>query len=278
MKQSRFSSFRGLFMAAVILSAGAFMSGCSQIDTGNIGVVTSFGKTNAEELPQGVHMTWFASVGEFTAKEVAMSLNDMKPKAKDNLTITDLDIDVYFQPNPGMVADTTMKYKGDVAKYEGDLLAGYNKVSREARESVYKAAAEFPATLMHTKRTELSSRVQQILQAELDASDKGVWTITSVNIRNLVTDPGIEASIRQAAETDQAINRMNKEKTLAIAEAEKMREIAKGQADSNEIVAKSLTPQLIRLREIESQTAFAKAGTHTVLMGGGGGNALINVK
>jgi regulator of protease activity HflC (stomatin/prohibitin superfamily) len=263
-------------MSAVLFAAVA-LAGCSQIDTGNVGVVTSFGKTSAEELPQGVHMTWFASVGEFTAKEVAMPLNDLKPKAKDNLTITDLDVDIYFQPNPGMVADTTIKYKGDAAKYEGDLLAGYNKVSREARESVYKAAAEFPATIMHTKRTELSALIQKTLQAELNASDKGVWTITSVNIRNLVTDPGIEASIRQAAETDQAINRMNKEKTLAIAEAEKAREIAKGQADANEIVARSLTPQLIRLREIESQTAFAKAGTHTVLMGGSS-NALINVK
>jgi prohibitin 1 len=272
---------KSLFRMAAMLCAGfaiAVSAGCSQIDTGNVGVVTSFGKTNPEELSQGVQMTWLASVGEFTAKEVNLQMNDMKPKAQDNLTISDLDVDIYFQPNPALIADTVIKYKGDVVKYEGDLLAGFNKISREAREAVYSSVAKFPATTMHTKRTELSAEIQAKLQSELEKSDKGTWLITSVNVRNLVTDPGIEASIRLAAETDQAIARANKEKQLATAEAEKMREIARGQADANRIVADSLTPQLLRLKEIDAQAAFAGAGTHTVLMGGGGAGALINVK
>lgn len=259
------------------LALATLLSGCSQIDSGNVGVVTSFGKVNPEELPQGVHMTWFAGVDEFTAKEVPMQLNDLKPKAADNLTISDLDVDIYFQPTPGKIAETVLKYKGDTTRYEGDYVAGFNKLSREARESIYSAVATFPATTMHTKRTELAAEIQKRLQAELERTDPGVWSITSVNVRNLLTDPGIEQSIRAAAETDQAIARANKEKQLAIAEAEKMREIARGQADANDIVAKSLTPNLIRLKEIEAQAAFAKSGTHTVLMGGSA-TPLINVK
>lgn len=261
-----------------IVAALAVSSGCSQIDTGNVGVVTSLGKVNPEELPQGVHITWFSGVDEFTAKEVPMQMNDLKPKALDNLTISDLDVDIYFQPTPGKIADTVIKYKGDITKYEGDFVAGYTKLSREARESIYSAVALFPAMTMHTKRVDLSVEIQRRLQAELERSDPGVWLITSVNVRNLVTDPGIEASIRLAAETDQAIARATKEKQLAIAEAEKMREIAKGQADANDIVARSLTPNLIRLKEIEAQKAFAGAGTHTVLMGGGSSGTFVNVK
>lgn len=273
-----FSRGFGRLLSTLALSVAAFaMTACSQIDSGNVGVVTSFGKVNPEELQQGVHMTWFAGVDEFTAKEVPMQLNDLKPKAADNLTISDLDVDIYFQPTPGKIADTVLKYKGDMVRYEGDYVAGFNKLSREARESIYKSVALFPATTMHTKRTELSAEIQKMLQAELEKSDPGSWTITSVNVRNLLTDPGIEQSIRAAAETDQAIARAQKEKELAIAEADKMREIAQGQADANDILARSLTPNLIRLKEIEAQAAFAKAGTHTVLMGGGA-TPLINVK
>jgi prohibitin 1 len=277
------SKFKSLLALAVLACSAFAITGCSQIDSGNVGVVKSFGKTSAEELPQGTHLTWLATVDEFTSKEVSLSFDNMKPKAHDNLTISDLDVDIYYQANPSLIAETVVKYQGDVVKHKqvvpggtGDLIAGYNRVSRAAREAIYQGVAEFPATTMHTKRSELADRIQKILQKELDTSDKGAWTVTGVNVRGLVTDPAIESSIRAAAETDQAIARANKEKELAVVEAAKAREVAKGQADANNIVAASLTPQLIRLKEIEAQKAFAGAGTHTVLMGQGGGS-LINV-
>jgi prohibitin 1 len=276
-----------IFSLVFAVFAMAFMVGCSQIDTGNVGVVRSMGKTDLQELPQGVHLTWFATVGEFTTKEVSFGLNDLKPKALDNLTIADLDVDIYFQAVPGMVAEASTKYQGDVVRHKdivpngtGDLVVGYNRVSREAREAVYRAVGEFPATTMHTKRAELADRIQKLLQAELDKSDKGTWIVTSVNVRNLVTDPAIEKSIRAAAETDQQIARAKKEEELAKAEANKLREIAKGQADANQIISASLTPALkeIRLAELQRDTALAIAGKagNTVLMGSG--VPLVNVK
>lgn len=280
-------SLRKFFSIIALAMFAALLTGCSQIDTGNVGVVRSFGKTGTEELPQGVHLTWFATVGEFTTKEIAFQLNDLKPKAQDNLTIADLDLDIYYQTNPSMVAETSIKYQGDVVRHRdivpngtGDLVVGFSRLSREAREAVYNAVAQFPATTMHTKRAELSAKVQQLLQAELDKSDKGVWTITGVNVRNLVTDPAIEKSIRAAAETDQQIARAKKEEELAKAEANKLREIAKGQADANQIISASLTPALkeIRLAELQRDTALAIAGKpgNTVLMGSG--TPLVNVK
>lgn len=282
-------SIRNFFSVLAIALAAMFMVGCSQIDTGNVGVVRSLGKTSAEELPQGVHMTWFATVSEVTTKEVSFQLNDLKPKAADNLTISDLDIDIYYQANPALVADVSIKYQGDVVRHKdivpggtSDLVVGFGRVSREAREAVYNAVAEFPAMTMHTKRAEVSSRVQKLLQAELDKTDKGAWVITGINVRNLVTDPAIEKSIRAAAETDQQIARATKEEELAKAEARKLREIAKGQADANQIISASLTPALkeIRLAELQRDTALAiasKAG-NTVLMGGQGANLMLGAK
>lgn len=272
-------------VAALVL---AVASGCSQIDTGNVGVVRTFGKTDPVELPQGVHVTWFATVGEFTTKEVFFSLDDLKPKAQDNLTISDLDVDVYFQANPNLVAETSAKYQGDVVRHgdivkggTGDLVVGFNRVSREAREAIYRAVGDFPATTMHTKRAELSARIQGLLQAELNKSDKDAWVVTGVNVRNLVTDPAIEKSIRANAEMDQHIARVNKEKELATAQAAADIERARGQAQANRLVSESLTPALkeIRLAEIQRDTAVAIAGKagNTVLLGGSNQNVLLGV-
>jgi prohibitin 1 len=268
-------------IAALALIAAA---GCTQIDSGNVGVSTTRGKIALDERPQGTYFTPIETITEFTTKEVSFQLLDLKPKSSDNLTMSDVDIDVYFKATPDKVADTVTKYQGDVVRHKDvvpnssstDLIAGYNKVSREARESVYRAVAAFPATTMHTKRDELAAVIRKNLQSELDASDPGVWTVTGINVRNLVTDPAIEKSIRETAERDQQIARANKDKELVKVQAEAKLIEAQGEAAANNAISASLTPQLIRLKEIEAQKAFAGAGTHTVVMGQASGS-LVNI-
>jgi regulator of protease activity HflC (stomatin/prohibitin superfamily) len=104
--------------------------------------------------------------------------------------------------------------------------------------------------------------------------------VTAVNVRNLLTDPAIEAAIRQRAETDQAIERKRKEIELAKAEAERLLVEAEGQAKANQIISASLTPALkdIKLAELQRDAALAIATKpgNTVLMGGGA-QPLVNV-
>lgn len=271
-------------LAAAVIGL-ALATGCTQIDTGNVGVAKTMGKYDPQERAPGVYFTPIESVAEFTTKEVAIGVNDLKPKAKDNLTMTDVDVDVYFKANPTLISETVTKYQGDYARHDqlveggsSDLVVGVSRVSREAREAVYKAVSEFDATQMHTKRTELAAEIQKVLQSELDKSDPSMWSITNVNVRNLVTDPGIEQSIRLAAQRDLEISAAKKEADLKKAQGEARIAEATATARANEIVAASLTPNLIRLREIEAQQAFAGQGTHTVLMGGGSAATLIQAK
>ena len=271
----------------LLLTLTALLVGCTQIDTGNVGVERTLGKVSAEALPPGIYLTVFKSVDEFTAKEIGFQLADMTPKSRDNLTMKDVDIDIYFKVMPAAIPGLFTKYQGDVVRHADvvrdgskDLVIAYSRVSREAREAVYKAIAEMDATTMHTKRAELSERVRAGLQTELDTNDKGAFVITAVNVRNLLTDPAIEAAIRQRAETDQAIERKRKEVELAKAEAERLVVEAEGQARANQSISASLTPALkeIKLAELQRDAALAianKAG-NTVLLGGGG-QPLINV-
>jgi prohibitin 1 len=271
----------------LLLTLTALLVGCTQIDTGNVGVERTLGKVSAEALPPGIYLTVFKSVDEFTAKEIGFQLADMTPKSRDNLTMKDVDIDIYFKVMPVAIPGLFTKYQGDVVRHADivrdggkDLVIAYSRVSREAREAVYKAVAEMDATTMHTKRAELSERVRAGLQKELDGNDKGAFVVTAVNVRNLLTDPAIEAAIRQRAETDQAIERKRKEVELAKAEAERLIVEAEGQARANQILSASLTPALkeIKLAELQRDAAVAIAAKpgNTVLMGGGG-QPLINV-
>jgi len=270
------------------LAASALMlAACSQIDTGNVGVERTLGKVGAEALVPGVYFTLFKTVDEFTTKEVSFQLNDMTPKSRDNLTMKDVDIDIYYKTAPTAVPGLFVKYQGDVVQHNQiaqggtkDLVVAFSRVSREAREAVYKAIAELDATTMHTKRTELSEMVRSRLQDELDKNDKGAFVVTAVNVRNLLTDPAIEAAIRSRAETDQAIEKKRKEVELAKAEAERLIVQAQGEAKANEIISASLTPSLkeIKLAELQRDTALALASKpgNTVLLGGGG-TPLVNV-
>lgn len=271
------------------LSIAALLGACSQIDTGNVGVERTLGKVSQEALPPGVYFTLFKTVDEFTAKEVSFSLNDLTPKSRDNLTMKDVDIDIYYKTTPAAIPALYTKYQGDLVKHsqvvkEGtsDLVIAYSRVSREAREAVYKAIAQLDATTMHTKRTELAEMVRAGLQKELDANDKGAFTVTAVNVRNLLTDPAIEAAIRQRAETDQAIEKKRKEVELAKAEAERLIVEAEGQAKANKIISDSLTPSLkeIKLAELQRDAAVAIAGKagNTVFLGGSSAQPLVPVR
>lgn len=268
------------FLRCIALSFAVLsLAACSQIDTGNVGVERTLGKVGTEALVPGVYFTLFKNVDEFTTKEVSFQLNDMTPKSRDNLTMKDVDIDIYYKTTPASVPALYIKYQGDVVQHNEivkggtrDLVVAFSRVSREAREAVYKSMAELDATTMHTKRTELSEMVRSRLQAELENNDQGAFVVTAVNVRNLLTDPAIEAAIRSRAETDQAIEKKRKEVELAKAEAERLIVQAQGEARANEIISASLTPSLkdIKLAEIQRDTALALASKpgNTVLLGG----------
>jgi len=264
----------------LLLPIFALLSGCTQIDTGNVGVESSLGQYKDTEMPAGVYFSLFKTVHEISIKDNAISLENLTPKSRDNLTMKDFDVDVYYRIDPSKAADLMIKYAGDVARpAQGDgLLVAYSLMVRQSREAAYKAAAIFGASEMHTKRTEIAGSMQESLQNALDAdAGKGMIVVTNIIIRNIVTDPSLEASIQEAGKAEFRIKEKEQQILLAKSEAERRRVEAEGEARANRIIAESLTAPLIKLREIEATAKFANQGTHTVLLGGGA-TPLINVQ
>ncbi len=257
------------FLVALILIA-ILAGSCGTIETGNVGLRTTLGKVSPEEIEPGLYMRlpFISRVHEFSAKEIAIDLNDLTPKAKDNLSLRDLDVTVYYKTNAAAVAELYVKY---AAQHERDsnavFMPAYALLVRLARNIIYEETSRMDSLLMHTKRDELASAVARGLQAELNKNDKDVFTVTRVVIRQLTTDPAIEKAIQESVAAQKQLE--TTKQRIAIAEAEAQVEVkkAEGIAKSNQIINQSLTREYLQHESNLALHKFAeKGGTTTVVI------------
>jgi regulator of protease activity HflC (stomatin/prohibitin superfamily) len=261
-------------IAAVLalLAIGLALTSCGTIESGNVGVRTTLGKVNPEEVEPGIYLgvPGISRVQEFSAKEIGIDLNDLTPKARDNLSLRDLDVTVYYRVQPASVADLYIKYAAQHGLEEGKrnvYLPAIGLLQRLARNAVFEQAAQIDSLVMHTRRDELSASVLKSLQAELDTNDKGVITVTRVVIRALTTDPAIEKAIQDSVAAQKQLE--TTKQRIAIAEAEAQVEIkkAEGIAKANQIINQSLTREYLQHESNLALQKFAeKGGTNTVVI------------
>ncbi len=85
-----------LLAPLILVVALAFMSAYT-VESGNVAIERTLGKVNHEELGQGLNfkMPFLTDALEFSAKEIAIDINDMQPKASYNLSLRDLDVYVF---------------------------------------------------------------------------------------------------------------------------------------------------------------------------------------
>lgn len=242
-------SFKSL---AVLALAPMLMAGCmSSIETGEVGVRTTFtGKVLMAEEGQGFHTHWTSSLDRYSIKQITVSLDDLQPKAADNLTLDDLDIEVYYTINPDRVAEISVKYQNRHARGPGVLYPAYYLVESEANSAIQRAVAKFDSLTVHQERAKLREIIREQTQQALDQSDPGDFQVRKVVIRDVKTDPSIEESIKLA---------VAREKELEAKRVEL--EIAEEQVLINESLTKSLTPEILEQRRLEVIENACKVGT-----------------
>jgi regulator of protease activity HflC (stomatin/prohibitin superfamily) len=262
---------RAVVAVVVVLVAVAGFSSCGTVESGNVGIRTTLGKVSPEEVEPGVYLgiPGISRVQEFSAKEIGLDLNDLTPKARDNLSLRDLDMTVYYRVTPGSIADLYVKYAGQHTRDEGSrvYLPAYALLQRVARNAIYQQASHIDSLVMHTQREELAQAVRKSLQGELDANDKGVFQITRVVIRSLTTDPAIEKAIQDSVAAQKQLE--TTKQRIAIAEAEAQVEVkkAEGIARANQIINQSLTREYLQHESNLALQKFAeKGGTTTVVI------------
>lgn len=268
-----FRNFTQMMILAVVVGViGLGLSGCvGTIETGDVGIRTTLGKVSQDEIEPGLYFAipGISRVQEFSAKEIGVDLNDLTPKAKDNLSLRDLDVTVYYRTNASAIAEQYVKYAAQHVRDEQSRIyfPAYALMQRLARNIIYEEAAKFDSLVMHTKRDEMAAAVLRALQAELEKNDKGVFAVTRVVIRQLTTDPAIEKAIQESVAALKQLETTRQRVQIAEAEAQVEVKKAEGIAKANQIINQSLTREYLQHESNLALMKFAeKGGTTTVVI------------
>lgn len=245
-----------------MLIAIAALSACGRVGTSEIGVRTDSLNKNVEmmEVQPGFYTAFLSDVDIYAGegREISITLDNLTPKAGDNLTMADLDIEVYYTNTASGVAEMSVKYADRTVYFDGMYYAGYKLVQSRARDATYDAISQIDSLEIHKSRDVIRKAIIEKLQKILDSDDPGEFIITKVIIRNAKTDPTIEESIQRA---------VAKQKELSAKATEKL--IAEQQVLINDSLTKSLTPQILMQKRLEViEASCGKADSKCIIMMG----------
>ena len=224
------------FISMAILAGAVLLTGCTRIETGEVGLRVGFDKQvkNEELLPGSFNQTLIGSVMTFPVKEIAIKVDDLTPLAKDNSTMKDFDLIVTYNINQAQVAEIyNTKNKSFHANHNGDTYLMYNYIFNATRNAVYKSSRKFEALDMADNRPVMEAEVKELIQKTLaDEKLDGTITISQVLIRNIVPADSVVESANALVRAKNEFKQKEVEVKTAEAEARRMQALAAQGAQS----------------------------------------------
>ncbi len=216
-----------LFVIVALIVVG-LLSSVTMIDTGKIGVVTTFGKVTGRELDAGVSLRW-PIVNSVTVYDVKIQKEETENQAatKDLQNVT-AKLVINYALNRGSVSEIHKTIGQD---YKDKII---EPISRETFKSI---AAKYNASELITKRQDLKDQVQQLLSERLNKYGVGV---KDVNITNFQFSDNFAKAIE--------------EKQVAQQNAERAKfnlEAAKTDAEAQKVQAQTLSKEFLQKMAIE---------------------------
>ena len=219
-----------------ILAAAVLATGCTRIETGEVGVRVGFDKQvqSGELLPGSFNQVLIGDVLTFPIKDVNVKLDDMTPVAKDNSTMKDFDAVVIYNINQSQVAELySTKSQAFHARHNGDIYLMYNYIVQTARNAIYKEARKFEALDMADNRQAMEQSIKETIQKTLtDEKLDGSLIISQVLIRNIVPADSVVASANDLVRAKNEQKQKEVEVKTARLEAERMAALANQSAQS----------------------------------------------
>jgi hypothetical protein len=221
---------KNIFKISAIVSLVALATGCTRIETGEVGVRVGFDKQvqSGELLPGSFNQVLVGNVLTFPIKDVNVTLDNMTPVAADNSTMKDFDAVVVYNINPAQVAELySTKNKSFHAEFKGDTYVMYNYIVQNARNAIYKAARRYEALDMADKRNEMERFIQdEIVRNMTEEKLDGAITISQVMIRNVVPSDTVVESANALVRSKNELKQKEVEVKTAEAESRRMAALA----------------------------------------------------
>jgi lipopolysaccharide export LptBFGC system permease protein LptF len=213
-----------------LLAAAVLATGCTRIETGEVGVRVGFDKQvqSGELLPGSFNQVLIGDVLTFPIKDVNVKLDDMTPVAKDNSTMKDFDAVVIYNINQAQVAELySTKSQAFHARHNGDIYLMYNYITQAARNAIYKEARKYEALDMADNRQAMEAAIKEQIQ-KLDGS----LVVGQVLIRNVVPADSVVASANELVRAKNELKQKEVEVKTAKMEAERMQALSNQGAQS----------------------------------------------
>jgi len=219
-----------------ILAAAILATGCTRIETGEVGVRVGFDKQvkSGELEPGSFNQVLIGDVLTFPYKDVNVVLDNMTPVAKDNSTMKEVDAVIVYNLNKNQAAELySTKNKSFHAEFKGDTYLMYNYIVQNARNALYKATRKYEALDMADNRDNMETFIKEEITRNL-AEEKldGSITITQVMIRNVVPADSVVASANELVKSKNELKQKEIEVKTAEAESRRMAALANNSGSS----------------------------------------------
>ncbi|BCD60846.1 prohibitin family protein [Nitratiruptor sp. YY08-10] len=261
------------------------------IQSGEVGIKVTAGKFDPIPLAPGIHFfipgiqkiikvdtkvriinyksehdTAFGNVNEGIIEKPAITVLDAR-----GLPVS-IDLTVQYRLNPANAPQTIATWG---LSWEEKL------INAVVREVVRNVIGRYKAEELPVKRNEIAALIEQEIRKKIDSFKNKPVFLESVQLREINLPPKIKEQIERVQIAKQEAERMKYEVEKARQEAEKRAAQARGEAEAkkiraqgeaerimieakakaqaNTVIAKSVTPELLRLKQIEIQGKFNEA-------------------
>ena len=251
----------GLGIAGLVLVILVFNC-VARVESGNVGVLTLFGRVTGEVLPEGIHV-----VSPFkTNNEMSIRTQEIKESASvpsSEGLVMNLDTSLIFHVDPAKASDVYQKIGPN---YQAVL------IEPNLRAAIREATASHSANALYTGEREMVAK--QIFDQLAGLLGQRGFVVESILLRDIQLPATLKSSIEAKQQAEQEALAMSFRLQKETQEAQRKRIEAAGIRDFQQIVAQGISPQLLEWKGIEATESLAKSSNSKVVVIGNNKNGL----
>ena len=256
-----------------LIGASILATGCTRIETGEVGIRVGFDKQVKQEelLPGSWNQVIIGDVLTFSVKDVQVDVVDMTPLAADNSTVKDFDLAVIYSVNPQSVAEMWVdKNKSFHAQSKtGDILLMYNYMIQIARNAAYKSARKYESLKMADNRQQIEQEIREEMIKALAAEklDTSI-NVQQVLVRNIMPADNIIESANALVQAQNELKKKQVEVETAKKEAERIAALNANKGAVEYMQAMAMINISEGIRDGKVQTIVVPANFNALMLGG----------
>lgn len=226
-------------LVLILLGVITFFKAFETVGTGEVGVVTNYGRVTGRELDEGVSWIW-----PWAESAIKYDVKTQKDEVDSGAATKDL------QDVNGKLVLNYQLQRGEVSRMHQTVGADYkDKLILPALNEVFKSAtAKYNASELITKRAEVKNDVYQQLKSRLE---KYGISVQDVSITNFSFSKAFNNAIEAVQIANQKIAQAKQELETAKVEAAKRIAEAEGAAKAQKLQQQTLSDKLLYKQWIE---------------------------